>query len=252
MGDGVPPVGEVLRGRGPVLVYRSRIGEGTPVVVKRVVEVQDTEALRRFERERRFTHLLPHPALPRLLGEGENWIAFEALEDALPEPPVVPSVVAALLARLADALAYIHARGVVHRDVKPAHVLFRGETPVLIDFGIAGTPGDDLQREELSGTPAWMAPEQLTGGAVGPEADLWSLAALGLFLLTGQKPYSGDAEAVVCRRIAGEQPAFAVPDALEHDEPDLLRLLRTGLGEAAKRPSVADFVRLLAVRRLPG
>jgi serine/threonine protein kinase len=251
MGEGAPPVGEVLRGRGPVLVYRSRIGDGTPVVVKRLVEVQDSVAQRRFDRERRFAHLLPHPSLPRLLGEGDDWIAFEALEDTLPGSPVVPSLVAALLFRLADALAYIHARGVVHRDVKPAHVLFRGETPVLIDFGIAGTPGDDLQREELSGTPAWMAPEQLAGGAVGPEADLWSLAALGLFLLTGQKPYSGDAEAVLRRRIAGEPPAFVVPVALEHEEPDLLRLLRAGLGEAARRPSAADFVRLLAVRRSP-
>ncbi len=252
MGEGAPPVGEVLRGRGPALVYHSRIGEGTPVVVKRMVEAQDSVARRRFERERRFAHLLPHPALPRLLAEGVDWIAFEALEDALPTPPIAAAAVGALLCRLADALAYIHARGVVHRDVKPAHVLFRGETPVLIDFGIAGTPGDDLQREELSGTPAWMAPEQLAGGPVGPEADLWSLTALGLFLLTGEKPYSGDAETVLRRRIAGEQPAFVIPDALEHDEPDLLHLLRAGLGEAAKRPSAADFVRLLAIRRSPG
>ncbi|WP_439622831.1 protein kinase domain-containing protein [Shinella sp.] len=251
-GDGAPPVGEVLRGHGPVLVYRSRIGEGTPVVVKRMVDAQDSVAQRRFERERRFAHLLPHPSLPRLLAEGGDWIAFEALEETLPGPPVAAPIVAALLLHLADALAFIHARGVVHRDVKPAHVLFRDETPVLIDLGIAGTPGDDLQRDELSGTPAWMAPEQLAGGPVGPEADLWSLAALGLFLLTGQKPYSGDAEAVLRRRIAGEQPAFAVPESLQHDEPDLLHLLRAGLGEAAKRPSAADFVRLLAVRQSRG
>ncbi|MGQ3214221.1 MAG: protein kinase domain-containing protein [Shinella sp.] len=253
-GLGVPTVGEVLRGNGPALVYRSQIAAGTPVVVKRLTDtaVQDAVALRRFERERRFARLLLHPSLPRLLAEGDDWIAFEALDNGLSEPMVAArhgSAVAVrlLLSRLADALAFVHARGVVHRDVKPAHILFRGDTPVLIDFGIAGTPGDDLQREELSGTPAWMAPEQLLGGPVGPAADMWSLSALGLFLLTGQKPYSGAAEAVLRRRTAGERPAFEISMSLESDDPVLIRCLRTGIGDAALRPAAADVARLLTI-----
>jgi serine/threonine protein kinase len=252
---GAPPPGQVLRGAGPVVVYRSRITDGTPVVVKRLAggAAHDAVAARRFERERRFGHLLLHPSLPRLVAEGDGWIAFEALESGLSEPEAAaryssPAAVRLLLSRLADALAFVHARGVVHRDVKPAHVLFRAETPVLIDFGIAGTPADDLQREELSGTPAWMAPEQLVGLPVGPAADIWSLAVLGVFLLTGQKPYSGEAEAVLQRRTDGEKPAFDIPASLESDDPELARLLRAGTGEAPGRPAAAEFVRLLAIR----
>ncbi|MCR6502744.1 protein kinase [Shinella sp. CPCC 101442] len=245
---GAPDVGEVLRGSGPVLVYRAALGE--PVVVKRLAGTGDIIAVRRFERERRFARLLRHPALPRLVAEGKDWIAFEALEVGLPEAQRHSSAaVRAILAPLADALAFIHARGIVHRDIKPAHVLFRGEAPVLIDFGIAGTPDDDLQQAELSGSPAWMAPEQLLGGPVGSAADIWSFSALGLFLLTGEKPYAGEADTVLRLRRAGEPPAVRAYAALERNDTALAGLLEAGLGPAAGRPAAADFSRLLAVRR---
>jgi serine/threonine-protein kinase len=153
--------------------------------------------------------------------------------------------VRALLAGIAEALAFIHARGIVHRDIKPAHVLFRGERPVLVDFGIAGTPGDDLQQMEFSGTPAWMAPEQLSGGPALPSADIWSFSALGLFLLTGEKPYAGDAETVLGLRRAGAEPVFRMPVTLEQEDPTLTGLLKGGLGPAAGRPAASDFARLL-------
>lgn len=245
---GAPEAGEVLRGSGPVLVYRAALGE--PVVVKRLIGKDDTIAVRRFERERRFARLLRHPSLPRCVAEGEDWIAFEALEVRLPEAHRHgPAAVRALLAPLADALAFIHARGIVHRDIKPAHVLFLGEVPVLIDFGIAGTPDDDLQQAELSGTPAWMAPEQLLGRPVGPAADIWSFSAFGLFLLTGEKPYAGEADMVLRLRRAGEPPAVRAYEALERTDPVLAGLLEAGLGLAAGRPAAADFSQHLAVRR---
>jgi serine/threonine-protein kinase len=79
---GAPPASEVLRAAGPVPVYRAVVA-GEPAVVKRLAGIEDAIARRRFERERRFAHLLPHPSLPRLLGEGEDWIAFEGLEDRI-------------------------------------------------------------------------------------------------------------------------------------------------------------------------
>lgn len=245
----------MLRADGPVQVYRSKTDDGTPVVVKRLTgaAIGDVAATRRFERERRFGHLLIHPSLPRLVAEGDGWIAFEALERGLSEPGIAerygnPVAVRMLLWHLADALAFVHARGIVHRDVKPAHVLFRDQTPVLVDFGVAGTPADDLQCEELSGTPAWMAPEQLLGGPVGPGADLWSLAALGLYLLTGQRPYLGNADAVLHRRMAGEMPAFDISPTLASDDPVLIHLLRAGISGARDRPTLAHFIRTLAIR----
>lgn len=253
---GPPPLSDVLRGHGPVRVYRSTLADGAPVVVKHLADgaAGDVVACRRFARERRFARLPAHPSLARLVAEGEDWIAFETLEDGLGAPAVAArhgdaAAVRLLLASLADALAFIHARGVVHRDIKPAHVLFRGTVPVLIDFGIAGTPGDDLQHAELSGSPGWMAPEQLVAGPVGPAADIWSFAALGLFLLTGEKPYAGEAAAVLRRRMAGEPPAFAVPASLEREDPALASLLKAGIAAAADRPAAADFVRSLAVRQ---
>ena len=242
---GAPPASEVLRAAGPVPVYRAVVA-GEPAVVKRLAGIEDAIARRRFERERRFAHLLPHPSLPRLLGEGEDWIAFEGLEDRISDARHAgPARVRALLAGIAEALAFIHARGIVHRDIKPAHVLFRGERPVLIDFGIAGTPGDDLQQMEFSGTPAWMAPEQLSGGPALPSADIWSFSALGLFLLTGEKPYAGDAETVLGLRRAGAEPVFRMPVTLEQEDPTLTGLLKGGLGPAAGRPAASDFARLL-------
>jgi len=246
---GAPPASEVLRASGPVPVYRAVVA-GEPAVVKRLAGIEDAIARRRFERERRFAHLLPHPSLPRLLGEGEDWIAFEGLEDRISDVRrhAGPARVRALLAEIADALAFVHARGIVHRDIKPEHVLFRGEKPVLIDFGIAGTPGDDLQQMELSGTPAWMAPEHLSGSLAFPSADIWSFSALGLFLLTGEKPYAGDAETVLRLRRAGAEPAFRMSVTLEQEDPVLTGLLKAGLGPAADRPAASDFARLLGRR----
>lgn len=240
-----PVAGDVLRDTGPVLVYRAVVA-GEPAVIKRLTGTEDAIARRRFERERRFARLLAHPSLPRLLGEGEDWIAFEALDERISKTRRAgPAGARPLLAGLADALAFIHARGVVHRDIKPAHVLFRGERPVLVDFGIAGTPEDDLQQAELSGTPAWMAPEQLSGGPALPSADIWSFSALGLFLLTGEKPYTGEAETVLRLRRAGAAPAFRMPAWIEQGDPALAGLLKAGLGPAADRPAASDFVRVL-------
>lgn len=252
--DAAPPVGPVLRRNGPVLTYRSILDDGTAVVVKRVAETAAPDPIgrRRFEREGRFARLLSHPSLPRLVAAGRGWIALEALRGTLCEPAMAdrfrnPAAARSLLASLGEALSFVHARGVVHRDLKPAHVMFRAATPVLIDFGIAGVPGDDLDGEELSGTAGWMAPEQLAG-AVGPPADIWSLSALGLFLLTGLPPYGGSAEDVLRRRAGGEVPAFLASQGTDCGDPSLVAFLLRGLGAPAERPSAADFARLTAVR----
>lgn len=233
--------------------------DGREVVVKRLVPelaAADRLGARRFARETQLAAVLHHPSLPRLVAVGTGWMAIERLEAPLADPSrreqLAAQSAAALLHQLAETLAYVHAQGVIHRDIKPGHVMFRDDRPVLIDFGIAGLRSDDaLSGSELSGSPAWMAPEQIAGNPGGPEADVWALCALGLWLLTGVRPYSGAPQDVLARRLAGELPRFDWDRACRTAPRPLVELLRQGLGPAATRPTSAELARLLAVRRLP-
>ncbi|MCQ0005650.1 PQQ-binding-like beta-propeller repeat protein [Actinomadura madurae] len=92
---------------------------------------------------------------------------------------------------LAEALASIHAAGVVHRDLKPGNILLTGDGPRVVDFGIAG--GHDLTGTDgtFAGTPAYMAPERWTGGPAAPPADVFALGAVLVFCRTGAPPQDG-------------------------------------------------------------
>ena len=107
----------------------------------------------------------------------------------------------ALLGPVASALDYAHARGMVHRDVKPANILLGPDgVPILSDFGLArmaGQAGGDAATRltmvgSTIGTPEYMAPEQIESSDVGPAADIYSLAVILYEMLTGSVPYTGD------------------------------------------------------------
>lgn len=173
----------------------------------------------RMEREARAAARLRHPGIvtvhDRVTGDdGRPWIVMElvrgrSLDDLLAERgSLPPDQVAAIGLAMLDALTAAHAQGVVHRDIKPANVLLEGDRVLLTDFGIAALEGDvTITRSgAVLGTPAYMSPEQVRGGAVTPASDLWSLAATLYTAVEGRRPFDGPGHGAVFVAIATAQP----------------------------------------------
>jgi serine/threonine-protein kinase len=131
--------------------------------------------------------------------------------------------VVSIVARAAEALGYAHAQGVVHRDVKPANIMYdpAADSVKVADFGIARlTDSSKTKTGMVLGTPSYMSPEQLAGKKIDGRSDLFSLAVSLYQLLCGQLPFVGESMAQLMYKIANDPPANilkinrAVPPAL--------------------------------------
>src|SRR6185503_1347107 len=149
--------------------------------------------------------------------------------------PMKLSEVAPLVAQIASALDHLHARGIVHRDVKPGNVLVTAEGRVKItDFGIARSedPGATLDTD-VYGTPYYMAPEQIQGRPVDARTDVFALGVVVYEMLTGTRPFPGSTVAEVAHRIV-----YGVPAEPEVDGKPLSAAVREVLQQAlAKEPA---------------
>jgi hypothetical protein len=148
--------------------------------------------------------------------------------------------------QLAEALCALHAVGLVHRDVKSSNVrVARDGRVVLLDFGlVSDTRSHSSSTHQGAGTPAYMAPEQIVSGKVGPQADWYAFGVLMFEALTGQLPFEGHALNIMLRKQKEQPPAPAmiapgIPDDLDALCADLLRF------DAATRPCGADVLRVL-------
>jgi hypothetical protein len=177
---------------------------------------------RRFQTEAQVAAGLSHPGIVVVHDVGRDaatdtlYIALEYLQGETldvrmrRQPPDWREALR-LTARLADALDHAHARGIVHRDVKPANVMILGSgEPKLMDFGIAKVPASQLTSAgEFFGTPAFMSPEQALGEPLDGRSDLFSLGSILYLLLTGKRAFDGSSVPVILARVAQHHPSAA-------------------------------------------
>ena len=243
-------------------------------VALKTVRSMSPEALALFKREFRAVQDVNHPnlvTLHELLNDGDEWMfSMELVEgiELLPwvrdvrladddSPPSTERAVRcdygklrSVLAQLASGLAALHAVGLVHRDVKPENVIVaEGGRAVLLDFGLVAEVASDLSSSNDSsivGTPAYMAPEQAAGGAVGAAADFYALGVIAYEALTGRLPFDGaPLEVMLQKQRATPKPPGAVAAGVPEDLDRLCIALLSFDPNA--RPDVHAILRALGV-----
>jgi formylglycine-generating enzyme required for sulfatase activity len=228
----------------------TQLGCRVALKVPHLPEDASPKLLERFLREARLAQGIQHPYICPVYEVGQldgvHYLTMPFIEGQplsrliSPERPWEPRRAADLVRRLALALKALHARGVVHRDLKPGNIMLRdsGE-PMLMDFGLARALAEEQQRltstGQVLGTPAYMPPEQLEGAdaALGPAADVYSLGVILFELLTGRRPFEAPQLMALFHKVLTE-PA----PPLSALRPGLGARLEAVCGKAlAKRPA---------------
>ncbi len=227
--------GLVLRGRYrlDVLIATGGMGEvwrGTDLAIDRRVAIKvvrperedDEEGLARFRAEAHYAGSLSHPNIAQVFDYGEavapepGYLVMElvdglSLTRMLDEGPLPPEDTMDVVAQAARGLAAAHRAGLVHRDIKPGNLLVRSDGLVKItDFGIAHADGETpvTQPGMLIGTPAYLAPERVTGAPASPATDLYSLGVVAHQCLTGHVPFAGEPLVVALAHLDQGMPAL--------------------------------------------
>jgi predicted Ser/Thr protein kinase len=268
-------IGELGRGAMGV-VYKARDPQIDRMVAVKTVSLRghDAEAEKeyraRFLNEAQAAGRLHHPGIVSVFDVGEDsesgdpyivleYVSGEALNRVLAREHKLPLSRALYIAEeVARALDYAHEQGVTHRDIKPGNILITEDGHSKIaDFGIAKLnlahftlPG------RLLGTPAYMAPEQLTGEGADGRSDLFSLGVILYAMVTGHSPFQGDSATTICFKVANREP---VPvSALDLELPQVLDAVisRAMVKDPAKRyqrgAEFADDLAELRAQKLPG
>lgn len=200
IGDGYRYVGDLGSGGGGTVVLAEHLAMNRLVAVK-VLLTASASALSRLRREGRVLAALDHPSILRVLrlvDDGSvvalvtDYLDGGDFEEALAADRLPGHAVVEVLSGVASALQAAHDSGVVHRDVKPSNVLLDHDgRAVLADFGLTRLYGEfRTQSGAITGTPMYMAPEQITDPDVeAPTLDVYSFGALAYRALTGQPPY---------------------------------------------------------------
>lgn len=246
-------LGAVLGSGGTADVFRGTdVRLGRVVAVKRFRPGSGALSQKRFYAEALLLAQLEHPGLVRVYDaalDGQDAYLVTQLVDGVTlrervaDGPLPYEDAALLCARLASALAYVHAAGIVHRDVKPSNVLLDAAgVPYLSDFGISRFIDEPTRSEPgtVMGTAAYMAPEQVLGRGAGAACDVYALGLILLECLKGEREYPGPpTEAGVARLLRPPQLSEGVPDSLA----PVIRAMTAEEPEA--RPVAEECARLL-------
>ncbi len=247
-------------GMGEVYCARdTRLGREVAIKVLPAERLSDEHRRARFVQEARAASALNHPHIVTVhdiaSAEGTDFIVMElvpgkTLDALIPRHGMRLGEVLKVTIPLADALAAAHGAGIVHRDLKPANVMVTPEGVVkVLDFGVAKlTEAEEGAREDattldaraklsqtgtVAGTPAYMSPEQATGGAVDARSDVFSFGAVLYEMVTGRRPFGGGSTAEMLASLLKEQPkppSEVVPEVPKELERIILRCLRKDPG----------------------
>ncbi len=214
---------EIARG-GMGVVYRARhLTLNRVVALKTMLEPEGAseQGVKRFHIEAAAAARLQHPNIVQIYEvgrhEGTHFYAMEYVEgrtllDMIEKEKLAPARAAAIIRKVADALAYAHEARIVHRDIKPQNILVDArDEPKLSDFGLAKdfTRATILTASGVAlGTPMYMSPEQAMGRSqdLDHRSDLYSLGAVLYHALAGRTPYQGDSPLSVMNKVVVEEP----------------------------------------------
>src|ERR1035438_4815591 len=242
-------------------VYRAddlTLGQGVAMKFLPDEAARDEALLERFRNEVRMARRVSHPNVCRVYDVGDvdgqtfftmEYVDGEDLASLLRRIGRLPPDKALDIARhLCPGLAAAHAKGVLHRDLKPANIMLDGRGQVVItDFGLAGVADDIRGPEVRSGTPAYMAPEQLAGKEVSTRSDIYALGLVLYEVFTGKRAFADSAANMVLSRgdRTPSRPSSVGKDLDPIDRKVILRCLET---EPSGRPATA----LAVAAALPG
>lgn len=216
----------IIGSGGMATVYRAfqpQLERWVAIKVLTSTEAGNTAFLRRFQREAKAIAALRHPNILTIHDYGERdglgYIVMEyvpggTLKDLLDGQPMTWRETAQFMLPVARAMAYAHSRRILHCDIKPANVLlYRQDWPLLTDFGLfqmRGTP-DSGNEGHVTGTPAYVSPEQLTGQRVSRQSDIYSLGVVMYELLTGRLPFQAPStSAMMMQRLLEKPPSIGL------------------------------------------
>jgi eukaryotic-like serine/threonine-protein kinase len=239
-------LGEIARG-GMGVVYRAHdTRSGRTVAMKMLASAHfaGPDEMRRFRQEAEAVVRLDHANVVPVYEVGEfegvPFFVMKLAQGTLREraAPVANDAAAKMLLRIARAIQFAHEHGVLHRDLKPANILIdTDDSPMVCDFGLAqlrGQEGFTLTGAGI-GTPAYMAPEQASGGTTPTTTltDVYGLGALLYHQLTGGPPFVGEDTLAILRRLASEDP----PHPRSHNDRADKDLAEIALKAMAKSPA---------------
>ncbi len=268
---GIYRVDEKMADGGMGSIY---LGEDTNLGRKVVIKVPHVRFLgepgfrARFRLEISELVRLEHPSIVRILAQGDHedvpffvlqFLGGGSLEDVLGQDAVPASIddTLAWFAPIARTLDFVHARGTVHRDVKPANIIFDEDGHVFLsDFGVAKALGNqDLELTAAGtgiGSPRYMAPEQAVGGELGPSADQYALASMVYEALAGTPPFDEPStiELLVAKK-SSDAPDLA--SVAPHVPPAAAEAIMQGLSRepSERHASCSDLLGAFEAGRAP-